>query len=187
MLYQRQYNTILLYIYSLFGALNICGFIAGISSDGGERMGMTGGEPISGDMPPNDELPDCPGPFCGKKNRTKSAVISAKFATKNYFFHRPPVRTRTCCWEAIPRPPPFTDLANMAKSTSPTSSSSSSSPYPSPSPPPPPLMVLTKSRESRDSQSSRDLLLDDEPLMDAASDLASDNWSKTGLNRSSRN
>lgn len=35
-----------------------------MSNDGGERMGMTGGEPISGDMPPNDAFPDCPEPFC---------------------------------------------------------------------------------------------------------------------------
>lgn len=48
---------------SLFGELNICGFMAGMSNGGGDMMGMTGGEPISGDMPPNEAFPDCPGPF----------------------------------------------------------------------------------------------------------------------------
>lgn len=41
--------------------------MAGISSDGGESMGTTGGDPMSGDMPLND--PAFPGcgpapPFC---------------------------------------------------------------------------------------------------------------------------
>lgn len=44
-------------MYSLLGELNICGFIAGISNDGGERMGITDGEPISGDIP-NEAFPD---------------------------------------------------------------------------------------------------------------------------------
>lgn len=51
---------------SLLGELNICGFMEGMSSDGCERMGMTGGEPISGDMP-NEPFPVCPEPFCGQK------------------------------------------------------------------------------------------------------------------------
>lgn len=55
---------IYIHVYSLLGELNICGFIAGMSSDGGERMGKTGGEPISGDMP-NEAFPDWPVPFCG--------------------------------------------------------------------------------------------------------------------------
>lgn len=109
---------------------------------------------------------------------------------------------RTCCWEATPRPPPFTVLANIATSTagssSPSSITTSQDRELSPEPQrtrgtqwpvlqPPPFIVRANSRESKDSQSPTDLPLDEPPLMDAANDLASDNWSNTGLNRSSRN
>lgn len=53
---------------SLFGELNICGFMAGMSNDGDESMGITGGEPINGDMP-NEPFPDCPEPFYDKKKK----------------------------------------------------------------------------------------------------------------------
>lgn len=42
----------------------------GMRSDGGERMGMTGGDPISGDMP-NEAFPDCPAPLCKQQLTTK--------------------------------------------------------------------------------------------------------------------
>lgn len=101
------------------------------------------------------------------------------------------VRKYTCGCDVTPRPPPFTVRANIAKSRVPMSPSVTS-PGERPSrearlPLPPPLIVLKKSRESNDSQSSMDLLLMDEPLIEAANDLASDSWSRTGLNRSSRN
>jgi len=105
-----------------------------------------------------------------------------------------PYHIHTCCWEVTPRPPPFTVLANIEMSNDDVSKSASCDGLSSDLHarlvsivrPPPPFMLLAKSRESKDSQSSTDLLFD-EPLMDAAIDLASDNWSRTGLNRSSRN
>lgn len=146
-----------------FGVLNmLCEFMAGMSNDGGERMeGNTGGEPMSGDMP-NEAFPGCPEPFC-------------------------------CC-EATPRPPPLTVRANIEMSNDGSKSSScnglsldlNARLLSIDRSRPPPFILLAKSRESRDSQSSTDLLFD-EPLIDAASDLASDSWSRTGLNRSSRN
>lgn len=104
------------------------------------------------------------------------------------------MRKHTCCCDATPRPPPFTVRANIAKSSVPMSPSAASRgdglsrEARLPPPPPPPFIVLKKSRESNDSQSSTDLLLtEDDPLIEAANDLASDSWSRTGLKRSSRN
>jgi len=81
----------------------------------------------------------------------------------------------------MPLPPPFTVLANIEMSNDDGSNSPSidgiSSNFEarlvSIDRPLPPFILLTKSRESKDSQSSTDLLFDD-PLIDAAKDLASD-------------
>jgi len=48
--------------------------MVGMRSDGGERMGMTGGDPISGDMP-NEAFPDCPAPLC-KQRLTTQIVLT---------------------------------------------------------------------------------------------------------------
>lgn len=75
-----------------------------------------------------------------------------------------PCRT-CCCWDAMPRPPPFTVLANAATSHDDVE-----------------LLSIASSTVGWPWSSLRD-----EPLMDAANDLASDSWSSTGLNRSSKN
>jgi len=79
---------------SLLGELNICGLMAGISNDGGDRTGMTGGDPINGDMPPNEAFPGWPGPFCGRNKtnkRARSNVLCVKKKKKRY---RPVAGTR---------------------------------------------------------------------------------------------
>lgn len=40
-----------------------------MSNEGGERMGITGGEPMSGDIP-NEPFPDCAEPFCEHISKT---------------------------------------------------------------------------------------------------------------------
>lgn len=102
--------------------------------------------------------------------------------------------TVTCCWDATPRPPPFMVLTNIDVSKDDFGTSSSSKCWLSSLNfgrsmlifRPPSFIDWAKSLGSNDSKSSMDLLFD-EPLMEAAKDLASDSWSSTGLNRSSRN
>lgn len=69
---------------SLLGEeLNICGPMAGMSSDGGDKTGMTGGEPINGDMAPNavEAFPGCPAPFCRRRRAARQEKKKIKKKT----------------------------------------------------------------------------------------------------------